>query len=220
MVAEGNVSAYRRGPQRAACGIPVLFGRSSSLWPILVLLVSLGLVGCSHAPQRTDEPHTGVPAAQDNQLAAEIAASLIGTPYQAGGDRPQEGFDCSGLVHYCYRVLGFDLPRNVSAQKAVTEPVATPALQIGDLLFFRIGGSIGHVGIYYGDGEFVHAPSSGKAVMRSRLDDPYWRTRLAGSGRPMPETQGSGGSSPRSSSEVLTSDGRSAAATGALSRKP
>lgn len=191
-----------------------------SLWSILILVATLGLASCGHAPLRTDEPHTRAPSDQGNRLAAEIAASLIGTPYRAGGDRPQEGFDCSGLVHYCYRVLGFDLPRNVSAQKAVTEPVATPALRIGDLLFFRIGGSISHVGIYYGDGEFVHAPSSGKAVMRSRLDDAYWRTRLAGSGRPVPETQGSAGSSPRSSSGVLTSDGRSAAATGALSRKP
>ena len=183
-------------------------------------MATLGLASCGHAPLRTDEPHTRAPSDQGNRLAAEIAASLIGTPYRAGGDRPQEGFDCSGLVHYCYRVLGFDLPRNVSAQKAVTEPVATSALQIGDLLFFRIGGSAGHVGIYYGDGEFVHAPSSGKAVMRSRLDDPYWRTRLAGSGRPVPQTQGSAGSRPRSSSGVLTSAGSSPAATGALSRKP
>ena len=185
-----------------------------------MLAACVGLAGCGHAPQRADEPHTRVPVGQDNRLAAEIAASLIGTPYRAGGDRPQQGFDCSGLVHYCYRVLGFDLPRNVSAQKLVTEPVAIPALQIGDLLFFRIGRRVSHVGIYYGNGEFVHAPSSGKAVMRSRLDDPYWQARLAGCGRPMPETQGSAGSRPRSSSGVLTSDGRSAAATGALSRKP
>lgn len=185
-----------------------------------MLAVCVGLAGCGHAPRRVDQPQAHMPADQDNRLAAEIAASLIGTPYRPGGDRPRQGFDCSGLVHYCYRVLGFDLPRNVSAQKLVTEPVATSDLQIGDLLFFRIGGSVSHVGIYYGNGEFVHAPSSGKAVMRSRLDDPYWQPRLVASGRPMAASQVSAGSRPRSNSGVVTSDGRSAAGTGALSRKP
>lgn len=185
-----------------------------------MLVASLGLAGCGNAPHRLREAEAPAPADQDNRLAAEIAASLIGTPYRAGGDRPQEGFDCSGLVQYCYRLLGFDLPRNVSAQKLAIEPVATSVLLIGDLLFFRIGGTVSHVGIYYGNGEFVHAPSSGKAVMRSRLDDPYWQPRLVASGRPMAAPQVSAGSRPRSNSGVVTSDGSSAAGTGALSRKP
>lgn len=195
-------------------------GRLSSLWSILILVASLGLAGCGHAPHLTREPAPSVPVDQDNRLAAEIAAALIGTPYRAGGNRPQEGFDCSGLAQYCYRLLGLDLPRSVDAQRLATEPVSIPALAIGDLLFFRIGGTVSHVGIYYGNGEFVHAPSSGKAVMRSRLDDSYWRSRLVASGRPVAAPQASVGSRPRSSSGVFTSDGRSAAATGALSRKP
>lgn len=185
-----------------------------------MLAACLGLAGCGHAPRRADEPQAHMPADHDNRLAGEIAASLIGTPYRAGGGRPQQGFDCSGLVQYSYGVLGFDLPRSVSAQKLVTMPVATPELQIGDLLFFRIGRRVSHVGIYYGNGEFVHAPSSGKAVMRSRLDDTYWQPRLVASGRPMAAPQLSAGSRPRSNSGVVTSDGRSAAGTGALSRKP
>ena len=133
---------------------------------------------------------------------------------------PGEGFDCSGLVHYAYRVLGFDLPRTAATQQGATRPVPAGKEAVGDLLFFRIGTRVSHVGIYYGDGQFVHAPSSGKAVMRSRLDDPYWRTRLQTGGRPVVPAQFDTDSSPRSNSGVSTSAGSSLAATGALSRNP
>lgn len=183
---------------------------------MLVLMCGIGLAGCGHAPPRATQLPPA-PAGQDNPLAAQIAATLIGMPYRAGGDRPAEGFDCSGLVRYCYRLLGLELPRTVAEQRQSTTPVGLDALSVGDLLFFRLSKKIGHVGIYYGDGEFIHAPSTGKAVMRSRLDDPYWQPRLAAAGRPMPATQAS---RPLSSSGVFTSAGRSAAATGALSRNP
>lgn len=111
---------------------------------------------------------------------------MIGRPYRSGGSEPGEGFDCSGLVHYAYGVLGFDLPRTAATQQHGTTPVSTGSLAVGDLLFFRLGRGIDHVGIYYGDGRFVHAPSHGKAVMLSRLDDAYWRQHLAGAGRPAP----------------------------------
>ena len=158
--------------------------------------------------------------APDNRLAAQIAASMIGAPYRPGGESPAVGFDCSGLVRYCYRLQGIDLPRTVAAQRAVVQPVTGDRLAVGDLLFFRIGTRVSHVGIYYGDGQFVHAPSSGKAVMRSRLDDPYWRTRLQTGGRPVVPAQFGTDSSPRSNSGVSTSAGSSLAATGALSRNP
>lgn len=148
---------------------------------------------------------------------------MIGRPYRAGGDSPDTGFDCSGLVFYCYRVLGFELPRTVDEQRLVTAAV-TPGeqLAVGDLLFFRIGrGS--HVGIYYGNDEFVHAPSRGKAVTRSRLSDPYWRARLREARRPAEaqvDARVDSGSRPRTSSGLVTSAGSSAAVTGALSRNP
>ena len=114
---------------------------------------------------------------------------MIGQPYRAGGMAPGEGFDCSGLVHYAYGALGFDLPRTAATQQGATTPVPADKAAVGDLLFFRLGGGIDHVGIYYGDGRFVHAPSRGKTVMLSRLDESYWRQHLAGVGRPVPVFQ-------------------------------
>ena len=111
---------------------------------------------------------------------------MIGRPYRFGGSEPAGGFDCSGLVHYAYRVLGLDLPRTAETQQGATMPVTTASLAVGDLLFFRLGRGVDHVGIYYGDGRFVHAPSQGKAVTLSRLDEAYWREHLAGAGRPVP----------------------------------
>ncbi|WP_372723289.1 C40 family peptidase [Immundisolibacter sp.] len=102
----------------------------------------------------------------------------------------------------------------------MTEPVALDALEIGDLVFFRLGNKVSHVGVYYGANEFVHAPSTGKAVMRSRLDEPYWRSRLVSAGRPRAAIYFSGVTSPSNSSGVLTRDGKSAAGTGALSKNP
>lgn len=183
-------------------------------------MTGLWLAGCGHAPSRPVAalPPTAPIEQSANTLAAEIAASMIGRPYHAGGDSPGTGFDCSGLVFYCYRVLGFELPRTVDEQRLATVAVTPGELAVGDLLFFRIGrGS--HVGIYYGNDEFVHAPSRGKAVTRSRLSDPYWRARLREARRPT-GAQVDSGSRPRTSSGLVTSAGSSAAVTGALSRNP
>jgi hypothetical protein len=193
-------------------------------WPFVLCVVGLALCGCGQAPTRPAplaQPSQSIEQS-DNTLAAEIAASMIGRPYRAGGDSPVAGFDCSGLVYYCYRVLGLHLPRTAHEQRLATAAVTPGELAVGDLLFFRIGGS-SHVGIYYGNDEFVHAPSTGKAVTRSRLNDPYWRARLHEARRPTAgqvDSQVDSGSRPRTSSGVVTSAGSAAAATGALSRNP
>jgi cell wall-associated NlpC family hydrolase len=153
-------------------------------WLAVVTVVCLSVAGCGHAPATPGHALSPAIDPSGNRLVAEIAASMIGTPYQAGSELPAVGFDCSGLVHYSYRLIGMDLPRTVAELQGAVQPVARQHLLVGDLLFFRIGGHVDHVGIYYGDGEFVHAPSSGKAVMRSRLDDDYWRRRLHACGRP------------------------------------
>ena len=107
------------------------------------------------------------------------AMTLLGTPYRWGGESEQGGFDCSGLVGYVYRsVLGMDLPR-VSRQMAQSgEQVERTALVPGDLVFFGLRGRVNHVGIYVGEGRFLHAPSRGKVVRVDNLSSSYWSGRF------------------------------------------
>lgn len=109
------------------------------------------------------------------------ALALLGTPYRWGGSSPDSGFDCSGLVGYVFRnAIGIELPR-VSREMAKTgAPVADRAsLAAGDLVFFsRRGGEVDHVGIYVGEGNFVHAPRTGRDVTVSSLDSGYWSEKF------------------------------------------
>ena len=93
--------------------------------------------------------------------AASIALNYLGIPYQWGGASPATGFDCSGLVMYVYAQLGIQLPHQAAAQYGYGVPVARDQLQPGDLVFFD---DLGHVGIYIGNGEIVHAPQTGDVV--------------------------------------------------------
>ncbi|GAB4355415.1 MAG: C40 family peptidase [Immundisolibacter sp.] len=180
MAADAAIVVSRRG----RCFARGVLARQVRIFAWL-LIAALGVAGCSHAPARLGgAPPIAAGGGSDNALAAEIAASLRGTPYRLGGDRPARGFDCSGLVQYSYGLIGISLPRTVAEQYRAAAPLDGTAPAVGDLLFFRIGGAISHVGIYYGDGVFVHAPSSGRVVTVSRLDDDYWRRRLAFVGRP------------------------------------
>jgi cell wall-associated NlpC family hydrolase len=113
--------------------------------------------------------------------AAALAASLVGAPYRFGGAAP-DGFDCSGLVWYVYRAVGVTVPRTAAEQRNMAAPVEMERLKPGDLVFFQT--PVDHVGIYLGDGEFVHAPSSGRTVERARLKSPFFLLGFAGAGRP------------------------------------
>ncbi|WP_235567165.1 MULTISPECIES: C40 family peptidase [unclassified Lysobacter] len=104
------------------------------------------------------------------------ALALLGTPYRWGGNSPDKGFDCSGLVGYVFRnALGIELPR-VSREMAKTGELISDRddLSEGDLVFFGRKGRVDHVGIYLGEGRFVHAPRTGKDVTVSSLDTGYW----------------------------------------------
>ena len=108
------------------------------------------------------------------------ALALLGTPYRWGGTDPSKGFDCSGLVGYVFRnALGIELPR-VSRDMARNGQLVTDRAKLaaGDLVFFGRKGRVNHVGIYLGDGRFVHAPSKGKDVTVSELDTGYWSGRF------------------------------------------
>jgi len=122
------------------------------------------------------------PVAADGRVETLLrrALTLIGTPYRWGGSNPDSGFDCSGLVGYVFRTaLGIDLPRVSRDMAQNGERVERASLNAGDLVFFgRRGNRIDHVGIYLGEGRFVHAPRTGKDVMVSELDTGYWATRF------------------------------------------
>ncbi len=113
------------------------------------------------------------------------ALSLVGTPYRYGGNTPEGGFDCSGLVNYVYRdMLDLKLPRTSRDLAQVQGPkIAPERLAAADLVFFGSRGNVSHVGIYVGEGRFVHAPSSGGTVRLDRLDGPYWIDHYTGARR-------------------------------------
>ena len=110
------------------------------------------------------------------------AHSFIGVPYQWGGASEQSGFDCSGLTMTVYRHNGLNLPRVSRYQFQTGRPVHLSSIQKGDLVFFdtRGAGQVSHVGIYIGNGRFIHAPSTGRSVAIERLSNPYFRSRFMG----------------------------------------
>ena len=131
------------------------------------------LAGCAGTPSA---PVTD-PASADR--AAGHATKMVGKPYRYGGSSPA-GFDCSGLVQYSYKQAGVTLPRSTDDLLRTSTPLRGMNLRRGDLLFFdQEGKKKSHVGIYLGDGRFVHAPSSGKSVRTDRLDSPYWKKHLS-----------------------------------------
>ncbi len=101
------------------------------------------------------------------------AISLVGTPYRYGGNSPEGGFDCSGLIDFVFLdAAGLRLPRSTRELIELDAPgIRRDRLQPGDLVFFNPGGgSASHIGIYVGEDRFVHAPSTGGTVRLDRLD--------------------------------------------------
>lgn len=137
----------------------------------------------------------GHAAAGDGAIAADMkektepllyALGLLGSPYKLGGSDPDKGVDCSGFVRHVYkRTSDIDLPRSASAISRNGSEVAREHLQPGDLVFFNTRSRpYSHVGIYAGDGKFVHASSSrSKRVMVSDMNDGYWSKRFDGARR-------------------------------------
>ncbi|MGC8769336.1 NlpC/P60 family protein [Calditerrivibrio sp.] len=118
----------------------------------------------------------------DNDLREKIvntAFNYLGTPYIKGGNN-EDGFDCSGFVQTVFRMNGIDLPRSSLDQYKRGYSIKDD-LQRGDLVFFKINGrSISHVGIYIGDGKFIHAPRVGQKVRVESLELPYYKKRYVG----------------------------------------
>ncbi len=155
-----------------------------------ILVIPFFILACSSTPERrgvSSKSYTPKysPAKQQNkgQYIVKLASSMLGTPYQYGGHSPEQGFDCSGLVYYTHRNAGEMVPRASYAQLKSSRPIALDEIQPGDLLFYNINGKPSHVGIYIGDEMFIHAPSSGKKVSVTSINNPYFKPRLIRAGR-------------------------------------
>jgi cell wall-associated NlpC family hydrolase len=160
----------------------------------VVALTCAALAACGGGGRETVRqsrpPQRAWPVVQpENPDAANAvlmrAISLVGTPYRYGGNTPEGGFDCSGLVNYVYRdMLSLNLPRTSRDLAGFQGPRIVPdRLAAGDLVFFGQSGNVSHVGIYVGEGRFVHAPSTGGTVRLDHLDGTYWRDHYTGAKR-------------------------------------
>ena len=127
------------------------------------------------------------PASRDTRgPIAQLALSMVGVKYRYGGADPTTGFDCSGLVYYTFSSNGHTVPRTSREQFDAARKIPLADAVEGDLVFFRDQAKLSHVGIYLGDGQFVHAPSSGGAVSVANLDTPYYQRHLVDVGRLLP----------------------------------
>ena len=143
----------------------------------LLALAILLFGGCgSHHPRSEPPLQAGTPRADAANAVLFRAIALVGTPYHFGGNTPQGGFDCSGLVGYVFRdAAGVALPRSSREMSEVkARKLDREDLQAGDLVFFADRRKISHVGIYVGELRFVHAPNTGGTVRLDRLDGAWW----------------------------------------------
>ena len=134
--------------------------------------------GCGTAPYSSqgnfERPASRLSAGESNDIAIH-AMGLVGTPYRYGGNTPDTGFDCSGLIGYVYQSrAGTAPPRTVAQLDGWGQPIEAQSLRTGDLVVFGRGRTPSHAGIYVGEGRFVHAPSSGGEVRLDRLDSRFW----------------------------------------------
>ncbi|RYF79281.1 MAG: peptidoglycan endopeptidase [Comamonadaceae bacterium] len=113
------------------------------------------------------------------------AMGFLGVPYKRGGNTAETGFDCSGFVRAMYdKSMGLILPRRAEEQAAATQKIDRSELKPGDLVFFNtMRRAFSHVGIYVGDGKFIHSPRAGAEVRVESMNVSYWQRRFNGARR-------------------------------------
>ena len=141
--------------------------------------------GCSSTPPRVARSTPSVLTAEQASDIAIHALGLVGTPYRYGGNTPDSGFDCSGLIGYVYKSrAGVAPPRTVAQLGGFGQAVNSSELRTGDLVIFGAGRNPTHAGIYVGEGRFVHAPSTGGTVRLDQLASSYWSKQKTAFRRP------------------------------------
>lgn len=158
----------------------------------VALALVLVLAACSTAPsvnsRRASVGAVDVPSRLSPEMAADVtiyAVGLVGTPYRYGGNTPDSGFDCSGLIGYIYQSrAGVAPPRTVSKMQTWGLPVNIENIRSGDLVLFAQHNQVTHAGIYVGAGRFVHAPSTGGEVRLDQLNSKYWAAQQVAFRRP------------------------------------
>ncbi len=149
--------------------------RASRLILATVFLV-LTISGCARAPVSSETSHSVVNPERVVDVLYRQHEQWKGAPYQYGG-MSRRGVDCSGLAYLTFRdQLGITIPRTTAQQSRLGQPVSRNQLEPGDLVFFKTGDKLRHVGIYIEDEKFLHV-STKKGVMISRLGDYYWKDR-------------------------------------------
>lgn len=165
---------------------------------VLALLLTLCLSHPAHATEDAAAP--AIPPQEETTLddytsaagqLVDQALSYLGIRYRFGGASPETGLDCSGLVLNVFRnAVGLDLPRTAREMSRLGDKIGRQDLKPGDLVFFNtMRRTFSHVGIYLGDGKFVHAPARGGKVRLESISDRYWAQRFNGARRLVDETQ-------------------------------
>jgi cell wall-associated NlpC family hydrolase len=150
----------------------------------MYLCALVTMVGCATLPPEPPARDTG---AMSEQRAEALLQTLLmlGVDFRYGGKSPETGFDCSGLVAHVFReAYGIELPHNARAQSEMGMRVSLSELRAGDLVFYNtLNRPFSHVGIYLGDGRFVHAPKTGAQVRVEPIRGKYWMRRFDGARR-------------------------------------
>ena len=162
----------------------------------LTMLAALAalMTGCAGSPVEPTTAETArrvtvEPRSADTAIGgaiADVAMGMVGTRYLFGGIDPLKGFDCSGLVYYAYGQAGYRVPRTSQELFRAARKISVNDADPGDLMFFQDQTKLSHVGIYLGDGRFVHAPASGQNVAVGSLDSAYYQQHLVAVGRLLP----------------------------------
>lgn len=159
-----------------------MIGRTSQRAPLLAVAACLALAACGNVPV-VRAPAAGEERPEVSVRAREVvlfALALIDTGYRFGGKNPEAGLDCSGMVSYVFNnAAGIRLSGSAADIARAGRPVAPADMRPGDLVFFNtLNRSHSHVGIYVGDGRFVHAPSSGGRVRTDDLTEAWFASRF------------------------------------------